>query len=127
MNYLLAFLTISIILVVSLVTPIAIVMRCLQAKRKEPDQFEGLRFRAVISLLIWLIPTSRLWLGFALAAGVLAWPEPPPEPGRDRLVVQGGSESHLKGYLVWFGFLTIYSVTCYLLVRWNSPRRIAAG
>jgi len=50
LNYLLAILPISIILVVSIVSPVLIVMRCCKKMRKRPDQFETLRLRAVVSL-----------------------------------------------------------------------------
>ena len=122
MRYLLAILPASIILVVSLATPILILKRCRETMRKQPDHFEVLRFRAVISLLVWFIPTSVVWLLAAITAWVSTWPEQRPEPGRIRLAAQTSTQSNLKGYLIWLGCVGIYLVTCYILVRWNSRR-----
>src|SRR5262245_43242987 len=120
LNYLLAILPVSIILVVSLVTPVFIVMRCRKTMREQPEHYERVRFRAVVSFLGWMMPTLVLWCVFAMAVWVLMLPERRPEPGRIHLAAEPPNGSSWKGYLIWLGFVAIYSLTCYLLAYWNS-------
>jgi hypothetical protein len=128
MRYLLVTLPASIILAVSLITPILIVMRSRISLRIDSAQFEVIRFRRMASLVLWLIPTSIVWTFVALIVWISSWPEHTPEPGRVRLISPDSDNSKLKGYLIYLALVLIYCVGCYLLVRWNSKRfNLATG
>src|SRR5262245_5967572 len=120
MKYFLATLPTSLILMVSLITPILIIVRSRRNMRIEPGQFEVLRFRAIASLVLWLIPTTVVWSFAIFVVWVASWPGDSPEPGS--LTLLDSNTATLKGYLPYAVFVLLYGVGCYLLVQLNSQR-----